>query len=175
MKNFDREQLTNIIEENDGLNWWKPSEFEIHIRERLPKELELVSPPPAYSDNYNCFVFALGLQNDSDFLGDNNPIQKEFILHLLKLQILESKDQGVSGDLIFYIDDTGAITHSGIVQEQDYVLSKWMWGPTCKHKTFEVPSSFGNKVFFSKPADTSIIKDTYTQYKNSGVEIEPIS
>lgn len=174
MDKTSREKLTELIEEEGGNKWWVPEEFEAHVCSLLPAELKIVAAPPAYSGNYNCFVYAFGLETDSAFLGGQNPIQKEFVRHLLNQGVLEVIESPSAEDLVFYEDETEAITHGGIMQSSDTVISKWMWGATIVHKLWDVPSSFGGKVFYCKPVSASLVTEKYEEYKNSGVEILPI-
>ncbi len=175
MNKKDREELTELIEEEEGRKWWVPDEFEAYIRSRLPLELTIVAPPPAYLINYNCFVFAFGLEQDPEFLGGNNPVQQEFIKHLFSKNILVATNNPEPGDLVFYKDGGENITHGGIMKSDDIVLSKWMWGAVIKHKLWDVPSSFGDEVFYCKSVDSRETKEEYREYKDSGVEIKPIS
>lgn len=174
MNKIAREKLTKLIEAEGKTNWWNPEEFKEHVRSQLPIELNIISVPPSPSGNYNCFVYALGLENDPEFLGGQNPIQKEFIRYLLNQHVLTRVETPSSGDFIFYEDDKGAITHGGIVQPDDSILSKWMWGALIKHQLWDVPSSFGDKVFYCSPIQPPKAKQIYTEYK-SGVKIAPIS
>jgi len=174
MSNDDRKKLTALIEEKDGENWWKPEEFEKYIHPRLPRELTLVTQPPIYSENYNCFVFALGLEQNPEFLGGKNPIQQEFISYLLDKQLLKLTDIPEWGDLIFYEDSEGNITHGGILKTESTMLSKWMWGPVIENKLLDVPSSFGEVIFYTKPILSEEIKRQYQIYKDNGAEIKPI-
>lgn len=119
--------------------------------------------------------YALGLENDSEFLGGQNPIQKEFIRHLLSQGVLKRVESSSPGDLVFYEDDETAIAHAGIVQPDGSILSKWMWGALFSHALWDVPSSFGDTVFYSKSIDPRIAKQNYIEYRDSGVKIDPIS
>lgn len=175
MNKTEREKLTEIIEADEGTNWWQPKEFEERIRSQLPTDLEIISAPPSPSGNYNCFVYALGLENDSEFLGGQNPIQKEFIRYLLENGTLQLIESPRLGDLVFYEDDSRTITHGGIVQKDGLILSKWMWGALFAHKVWDVPSSFGDTVFYCKAISPQIAKEAYLAYKNSGVAIRPIT
>jgi hypothetical protein len=174
MNKNERKKLTAIIETEGGSKWWVPEEFTKQVRSQLPIELEIVAPPPASTENYNCFVYAFGLENDSEFLGGQNPIQKEFVRHLLLKDILKVKEQPTAGDLVFYEDNSGAITHGGIMRSPNKVISKWMWGCTIEHDLWDVPSSFGEKVFFCSPVESATVRQNYQNYKDSGVEIMPI-
>ena len=173
---IDRNALTSLIEKEDGINWWKPELFTKNVLPIFPKELEIVKFPPREKDNYNCFVFALGLENDPDFLGGNNPVQKEFIRHLISERILtETSNELFTGSLVFYENEEGVITHGGILEEGGVILSKWMWGPTIRHQLWDVPSSFGNKIFYTNKPDSAVVKEKYKSYRDSGVKIRPIS
>jgi len=79
-----------------------------------------------------------------------------------------------NGDLVFYEDDFQAITHGGIMRSPTKVISKWMWGCTIEHNLWDVPSSFGDKVFFCNRVESNIIKQVYQDYKDSGIEIMQI-
>ena len=85
---INREELTKIIETEQGINWWKPELFEFKIKSILPRELSVAANPPLSEQNYNCFVYAFGLQNDPKFLGGNNPVQQEFVKWLILNNIL---------------------------------------------------------------------------------------
>lgn len=171
---INRTELTNIIEAEHGNNWWNPELFELKVRPLLPDELSVVAPPPVYEQNYNCFVYAFGLQDDPEFLGGNNPVQQEFVKWLISnksLTLAETVDQG---NLVFYENEKGEITHGGIMQSKETVISKWMWGPTIVHKLLDVPASFGEKLSFFISPGAQEIKMQYVAYKNTGAEIKPI-
>ncbi len=171
-------KLAKIIEKEGGINWWQPKLFEEKIKKLLPKELQILENPPKYKGNYNCFVYGLGLQNDKYFLGGKNPVQQEFIKYLLDKNILIKKnnnEEKAKGDLIFYVNKKWGITHVSILDNESVVISKWMWGPIIKHKIWDIPSSFGSKIFYCKKVNSEKIKKEYLKYKKSGVFIKPIS
>ena len=174
MEKVEREKLTEIIEAKGGNKWWVPEKFERYTRAQLPAELKIIAPPPASSGNYNCFVFTFRLENDREFLGGQNPIQQEFVKFLLQKDILKVKDKSVAGDPVFYKDNSGVITHSGIMQSVNRLVSKWMWGCTIEHDLWDVPSSFGDAAFFCSSVEPGIMKKAYLEYRNSGVEVRPI-
>lgn len=175
MNKEQREKLTEIIEADNGTSWWQPALFEKNIKDQLPTDLKIISVPPNPAGNFNCFVYALGLENDKEFLGGQNPIQKEFIRYLLDRGTLQLTEKPVADDLIFYENEEGAITHGGIVQADGSILSKWMWGALFAHKIWDVPSSFGDKIFYTQAPDSKVIKQVYEEYKATGVKIDPIS
>jgi hypothetical protein len=176
MDNKSRQELTDLIEEDNVRNgaWWNPKEFEEQVRSRLPTQLRIISVPPNMAGNFNCFVYTLGLQQDREFWGGNNPVQQEFIKYLLTKDVLSKTDIPESDDLIFYKDEDGNITHGGIVKSGSTILSKWMWGALFEHEIWDVPSSFGDEVFYCKPISLVKAKKEYIDYKNSGIEIKPI-
>ena len=170
-----REQLTELIEAEEGTSWWMPEKFENHVRSQLPPELHVVAPPPPESQNYNCFVFAFGLEDDPDFLGGKNPVQQEFVSYLLSQGILQKVDEPKVDGIIFYENDDRVITHAGRLRSGHEVISKWMWGPTIVHNIWDVPSSFGDAAFYSEALPFRVAKDEYERYKNTGAEIRPTS
>lgn len=175
MDKIAREKLAKIIEAEGDKNWWNPEEFEKHVRSQLPVELKIISVPPSPAGNFNCFVYALGLENDPEFLGGQNPIQKEFIRYLLSRGILEKTENPSARDLVFYEDARGGISHGGIVQSDGSILSKWMWGALFNHDLWDVPSTFGEKIFYCKSIEPRTAKQSYIEYRDSGIEIKPIS
>lgn len=168
-------ELTELIEEEGGKNWWVPEAFTTHILPRLDPCLKVTALPPEYTKNYNCFVFAFGLHGDAEFLGGNNPIQQEFVKYLLDEGVLHVIEVPQVGDLVFYQDSHDNITHGGLLKSTDTVVSKWMWGPTIENNLHDVPSSFGDEIFYCKPVPAGVIKAAYERYKSSGVVIKPIA
>lgn len=128
--------------------------FEKFTRAQIPSALEIVAPPPAEEQNYNCFVYVLGLQNDERFLGNKGweftRKLDEFFDEMIAQNVLEQVEKGDSNDLIVYRADSGKISHVGLMQDEDTVLSKWSWGPLLRHKIFDVPDHYGDTVEFYK-------------------------
>ncbi len=172
--NIDRQRLTEIIESEKGINWWKPDLFEQKVRALLPSELEIISPPPEYEENYNCFVFAFGLQDNPEFLGGNNPVQPEFVENLISNSFLTPKKEISAGDYILYKNKQGNITHAGIAKDENTAISKWMWGPIIVHNLWDVPSSFGDEIISYGMPNAGLVREEYMKYKNTGVIIKPI-
>jgi hypothetical protein len=174
LTDISKRKLTNIIEKENGVNWWNRELFLKNIKNDLPSELEIISLPPEYENNYNCFVYALGLENDKDFLGNNNPIQQDFIKYLLKMNLVTETDKK-TGNIILYLNSDSDITHAGIMENEDVVISKWMWGPIIRNNCKDVPSSFGDQIIFVNKLNSESVKALYLQYKAMGIEIKPIS
>ncbi len=61
---IDRENIDIIIRNNGGNNWRKPDLYKKHTLELLPKEVKLLEFPPEDTENYNCFIYALGLSKN---------------------------------------------------------------------------------------------------------------
>ena len=137
---FDRKNLNKIISSNDGKNWWKPELFRRVTLPLLPKELEIVLSPSGETQNYNCFIYLLGYQENKQILKDcKGFIYENFIKKLLELDILKKVDTPQEGGYIFY-QDGETITHGGVVEKDGTVLSKWSWGPLIRHKNMGGPS-----------------------------------
>lgn len=143
-----RQSLQGILDKEEGINWWKPKLFKENVSPILPSEIKILEDVPIEENNYNCFVYVLGLQNNPRFLGNKN---WEFTRHLGKLfdemiqkKILKSIEKTL-GALILYRTEDNTISHVGILEKENLVVSKWSWGPLLKHKIQDVPISYGVK------------------------------
>ena len=160
-----RSYLSMIVCPENANNWSIADNFERNVRSVLPAELEVAAPPPLPERNYNCFVYALGLETNADFIGVTN---WEYARNLgaLFLRLLQSDAERlgspVPGCLCVYVADDGSLAHVGLVQDDGSVVSKWSLGPLIRHETWQVPSHYGNDVrFFSLGASflQKVIKD----------------
>lgn len=150
---FERRiRLGKVVSSENEKNWWKPELFEKNTKEQLPSELEIIAPPPEEELNYNCFVYALGLQNDSRFLGNGGwafTRKLDVVFdEMIGKDILKSVDTPKEGDMIVYRADGGVISHAGLMENENMVISKWSWGPLLRHSIFDVPDHYGDKVEF---------------------------
>jgi len=59
-----RKLLDKIIHANGGSNWWKLDLFLKYTLKALPKEIKILKNPPKEEDNYNCFIYAMGLYSN---------------------------------------------------------------------------------------------------------------
>ncbi len=129
---LDRKELDRIIESNKKENWWKPDLFEEKVLDLLPSSLEIIQNPPEENRNYNCFVYALGLNFDQKIIDDTNGfIYSSFFKKLIGDNLLEETQIPEKGDYIIYENEEdypGEITHSGLLDSDDKVVSKWAWG-----------------------------------------------
>lgn len=153
MNNKDlREKLGKLVSSENEDNWWKQDLFEKHTRPQIPSELEIIISPPLEEENYNCFVYVLSLQNDTRFLGNYGweftrnlgPVFDEMI----EAKILKSLNSPRVESLIVYRADNNAISHVGLMESENVVVSKWSWGPLFRHAIFDVPDHYGDKVEF---------------------------
>jgi hypothetical protein len=86
---------------------------------------------------------------------------------------LEKTDSPVDGDYIIYQDlegYPGRLTHIGVL-DGDKVVSKWAWGPLVRHSLWDVPTSYGDDVFYVKAIPFERSLELYDKYKGG---IEPI-
>ena len=164
-----RKELDKIIHMNGGDNWWKPELFKVHTKNILPKELEILEDPLEYDKNHNCFIYALGLYNDSILIKDcGGFIYDTFFQKLLNEDELEYTKEPQKGDYILYRDLENypdMITHIAVLEDNETVVSKWAWGPLVRHKIFDVPESYGNDISYVKAISKEKAKELYEKYK----------
>lgn len=147
-----RAKLDAIVSDENAENWWKQELFEQNTLPILPPELEIVEGVPTEEQNYNCFVYVLGLHNNPEIIGNRGweftrnlgPVFDEMIeKSLLKKIIASTKDS-----VIVYRTQNGSISHVGLMENENTVISKWSWGPLLKHAIFAVPADYGDTVEF---------------------------
>lgn len=169
----DRQKLDALLQQNDSLDWWQPARFRERIKPYLPEELEIIADPPMESENYNCFLYALGL-------ADNHTIREEthgflydtFVQTLLEHDELIKTDLPNADDLILYKDleqYPDRITHIGILEEAGRVRSKWAWGPVVRHAPLDVPQEFGNHIFYAKHITPARALELYEHYQFANI------
>jgi hypothetical protein len=169
-----RKLLDEIIKANGGDNWWKPNLFKKYTQDKLPKELEIVKTPPIEEKNYNCFIYALGLASDEAFIKIwQGFIYDTFFQKLIDEGILEYTNEPKAGDYILYRDTKNypnMITHIGVLQDDNSIISKWAWGPLFKHKIFDVPESYGDDVSYIKAISKEKALELYEKYKEFNIK-----
>ncbi len=145
-------------------DWFDPDLFKDKILPILPKTIDVVYLPSSYQKGkFNCFVYALGLQNDNQFLrkeslpdlSDSINISSGNITTLLNK--LEVTNKPECGDYIFY-KNNDHYTHAGIFLGNEIVESKWSDGPVVRHPMFAVHPDYGTGVSFYKKISSSEIK-----------------
>ena len=155
-----RSFLSKIVSPENEKNWYNPELFEKNTRKLLPKELEIIAPPPEEEINYNCFIFVFGLNNDERFLGEASWVfRSDFVKLLLKHNLLKEAPKVQNGSIVLYKNKEGIITHSGIIEDVGTVISKWSWGPIIRHKTLDVPTDYGDTVTFYQKPNISEVKN----------------
>jgi len=172
-----RNKLNEIVSPKNK-SWWTPELFEKNVRNILPKEIEVLEPPLGEKDQYNCFIFVLGLEKDRRFIGkhDSNDspfYQLSFFPKLIQAGHLETATTPVAGNLILYENDKRVVTHAGKIESPDIVVSKWSWGPLIKHHIWCVPKHYGDKIsFYKKPEDSTLSR--IIEFGNSLIRPTPI-
>ena len=166
--------LDKIINADGGNNWWKLDLFIKNTLGILPKEIEILKNPPKKEDNYNCFIYALGLDDNDAIKKDcGGFIYSTFFQKLIDCGLLNYTDNPQKGDYIIYRDLKNypdIITHIGVVFGEDSIISKWSWGPLLKHKIFDIPESYGNDISFIKSVSRAKALELYEKYKNFNVK-----
>jgi hypothetical protein len=147
-----RARLDMIVSEENAENWWRPELFEKNTLPILPSQLEIIEGVPNEEQNYNCFVYALGLQHHPEIIGNKGweftrklgPIFDE----LIAKSLLNRVAMPAKGVMVVYRTKNGSISHVGLMKNKDTVISKWSWGPLLKHQIFDVPADYGDIVQF---------------------------
>ena len=161
---IDRNQLDEIIMKNDTNDWWQPELFEKNTKHLLPPELEILENPLPENQNFNCFLYVLGLHKDIEILSETNGfIYDSFVKHLLDIGELQKTNSPANGDCVVYRDledYPDSLTHAGVLSNGK-VISKWAWGPLIKHSLWDVPAEYGDEVFYVKHIVTGEAKNLY--------------
>lgn len=148
-----RKYLDDIIHEQSPVeNWYVPELFEKFTKGRLPPELTLITPPPREEENYNCYIYALGLNCDPRFLGNVNwdfmrSLHTDFDA-MIESGILRKIEKPEKDCLVMWRTDENAISHVGLMEDEDAAVSKWSWGPVFRHHLYDVPASYGDNAEF---------------------------
>ncbi len=171
-----RKLLDKIIHTDGGNNWWKPELFKKNTLEILPKELQVLENPPDEERNYNCFLHVLGFADDIEFVKNcGGFIYDTFFQRLIDEKELGYTNNPQKGDYILYRDIKNypnMITHIGIVDDKEHIVSKWAWGPLFKHKVFDVPESYGNDISYIKTISKQKAYKLYKKYKEFNVKLD---
>lgn len=165
---IDRNALDTLMGTNGYKNWWQPNLFKLHTKDKLPPELEILAEPPPEAENYNCFVYALGLHQNKEILKETKGfIYDTFIKHLLDIGELQKTDKPNDGDFVIYQDLKNYpdnLTHIGVL-DGDKVVSKWAWGPLVEHDLWDVPGEYGDFQFYIRAITNNKAKELYDSYK----------
>ena len=168
-----RKNLDKIIHSNGGNNWWKPELFETNTLKLLPKELRVLSAPPLAVENYNCFIYALGLHTDKEIVSDSKGfIYSNFFQKLIDENIAVYTEKPKDGDYVLYRNSDHTlreIAHIGVIEGEN-IVSKWSWGPLLKHRALDVPESYGDDITYIERIDKDDAKELYWKYKEFNLE-----
>ena len=113
------------------------------------------------TEDFNCVMYALNiyLDNPTTLLG-RYYVNTNFLRYLIDNSYIKKiKDsERYKGVYVIYFNDA-KLTHIGVLEEHDFVISKWGAGHLYKHKIEEVPKSYGLKVEFfeSINPDTALL------------------
>ena len=165
----DREKLDALMYQNDSLDWWQPARFREHIKPQLPSDIEIIADPPPASENYNCFLYALGLARNHTIRAETHGfIYDTFVHTLLAHDELIQTDLPRADDFILYQDAVryqDRITHIGIIEADGRIRSKWAWGPLVRHQPLDVPKEFGDDIFYVQYISTGHAVELYERYQ----------
>lgn len=170
-----RKKLDEIILKKNTKNWWDPELFIKNTLNILPKEIEVLENPPKSENNYNCFIYTLGLSKNKEIIKESKGfIYDSFFLKLLEEKKLEYIESPEIGDFIIYRDlekYPDLITHTGIICKYNKIISKWAWGPLVKHNIFDIPKSYGNDISYAKSISKEKAEQLYLKYKKFNKKI----
>lgn len=159
---------------NDTNDWWRPDLFVKNTRDLLPPELKVLANPPEENRNYNCFIYAFGLQEDVEIIKETNGfIYDSLIKKFIEDGHLSRTDEVSDGDYVVYqdlVNYPNLLTHIGVL-EGDKVVSKWAWGPLTRHNLWDVPESYGHDIFYLKAISVDEARNLYNRYK--GFNLKP--
>jgi len=168
-----REYLATIVNDANAENWYKTDLFIKNTLAKLPPEITVLANPPREEDNYNCFIYVFGLSADKEVIRETKGfIYSSFFQKLIEKHEILITEKPEKGDIILYKNPKqfgDEITHTGIFQDNDVVISKWSWGPIIRHKIFDVPDFYGSDILFVKKMSTERAKELYFQYKKFNI------
>ncbi|MDP3956830.1 MAG: hypothetical protein Q8P97_02440 [bacterium] len=166
-----RKLLGSIVSSENEENWYKPDLFQKNTLSIIPKGIEVLELPPEENRNYNCFIYVLGLQNELEILQETKGfIYNSFIEKLLEKGEFSDVEDPSNGDIIFYRNQDGIITHAGKIIENNFIVSKWSWGPVLRHRVFDVPDFYGNNISYYQGIKHDQAIQLYAKYKEFNVK-----
>ena len=166
-----RKVLAGIVTNEHEAWWCNPHLFREKIEPIFPKEVEIIALPPKDAERqFNCFIYAFGLENDLKVLKSTRGfIYSPFVEKLIAAREFTEIKKPVPRDLVFYRNPKkfgGTITHAGLYTSDGRILSKWSWGPVLKHKLLDVPDFYGNKISYYKPFSKRAMIKLYKKYQS---------
>jgi hypothetical protein len=160
--------LRNLLSKlTQGTDLTKHEQLLIEITKAESHSIRVL-PSDEPIEEYNCVMYALNLVGCLEY--PMRPfghyyIDLAFLTTLVQTCLIRtSGDQAEAGDLVVYYHN-GEIVHVGAVASHGRVISKWGCGLLCEHRTWEVPSSYGDDVHYFKAqaADDTFAK--FLKYK----------
>ncbi len=165
-----RKELEEICKKPE---WHNPDKFQ-SVSELLPEEIKVIESPPGEKWQFNCYAYALGLHELSDFYmtSQDGFIYSLFVKKLLsKGELRKVIDRSPRfGDIILY-KDNGELTHAGVVAEgEGKIISKWSSGPILKHNVLLLPISCGYDVSYYNPLSKAVAEDLFHCYRQFNIQ-----
>ena len=120
---------------------------------------------------FNCFRHALQLRELPDAVITlceicGAGLKSDFMRVLIAKRLTHREDAHVrEGDLVVYFDQEG-ITHAGVIRSS-LVESKWGMGHVWRHRLFEVPSAYGERVQFFEPLSPDLVLEEFISHLDS--------
>ena len=119
----------------------------------------------------NCFRYALQLRElpkaviiMCEICG--TAVKSDFIRRLIANRLTHREDAHVrEGDVVVYFDQE-RITHAGVIRS-GLVESKWGTGQAWRHRLFEVPSVYGERVQFFEPLSPDLVLEEFIAHLES--------
>ncbi|MCX6781054.1 MAG: hypothetical protein NT003_02990 [Candidatus Magasanikbacteria bacterium] len=166
MKDTIRTLLAQLVSSDEGKNWYIPDRFESVTRDQLPSQIKILKSPPSPEKNYNCFIYVLGLTEEQNIIAETHGfLYQSFFKKIISKSKIQQLDKAQPGAIIAYHNGS-EITHIGIIQPDNSVISKWSWGPLIQHEIFDVPDYYGDVVTYYKNISTRDAIKIYKKYKN---------
>jgi len=137
-------------------------------RKLTPHSIELLTGQND-SLRYNCVMFALGIQEDEDYLlmaevcPDDVHANTKFIHFLVDSGYLVECKVPYKGALIAY-SEQGRFRHIGVVAQSGRIRSKWGMGHLYEHLVFEVPYSYGADICYFEPIDRETVLNAFFEF-----------
>lgn len=109
---------------------------------------------------FNCFAYGLGVWEHPDFIrrvdavSNSAIINSDVVRSLLEDGTLQeiSAAEAAPGDVVIYFHKK-AVTHAGVLGEQQTCRSKWGGDDVHQHGLWEVPAQYGNQVRYYRAPD----------------------
>ena len=163
-----RAQLQQITDTQD-LSRHRPM-LEV-LRQEIPHSIRMLSGP---NENlrYNCVMYALGIEEDREYINLVLACPEEvhgdtaFTQFLIQNGDLDEQKHPASGLLAIYFNE-GVVRHIGRLISESRVVSKWGWGQLYEHDIPDVPSSYGDVIRYFNTAERDQVVRRFIEFAES--------